>query len=300
MLRRRRDGASGDRCRRGRGSPLPPLVVSIGGGGRRKRRPYGTRRARALGDRAEGRGSPLPPSSCPSAEAGGARPPLRREGTVREDCLKRWSPLTLSVDAPRGTEEEFAQHSYLDSKEAVGRTSMGDPRRQGSGRAGCEPETWISESYSRILTCCICAGLRASEADDVAQDIWLWLLRQGTPALDRLDAVALRGRPEFHPSVPAKELPPEGSGRAPARRGARASNGLSPCRSSRRASCWTVSPPPSREIERRLLALIRTGHSLAEASRLLGIPRGSRAYYHQRLITCGRRELRVRRAAGHG
>lgn len=40
------------------------------------------------------------------------------------------------------------------------------------------------------------------------------------------------------------------------------------------------------ETERRMLALIRSGHSLAESARLLGIPRGSRAYYQGRLVAC--------------
>jgi len=48
------------------------------------------------------------------------------------------------------------------------------------------------------------------------------------------------------------------------------------------------------EMERRVLELIRKGYSLAEAARILKIPRGSRAYYHQRLIECGRRELHAR------
>ena len=44
--------------------------------------------------------------------------------------------------------------------------------------------------------------------------------------------------------------------------------------------------------ERSLLALIRRGYSLPEASRLLGIPAGSRDYYQGRLIAYGRRLLK--------
>ncbi len=176
---------------------------------------------------------------------------------------------------------------------------MGDPRRQGGDRSGCEPETWISESYSTILTSCVCAGLRRSEADDVAQDIWLWLLRQGTPALilsmPWLSAVArnfilryrrrsFRQKAREGRSLDAVPEP-------------RTAEPLRELESSELLDRVAAAVP---EIEQRLLALIRRGHSLAEASRLLGIPRGSRAYYHQRLITCGRRELRARTARPAG
>ena len=171
---------------------------------------------------------------------------------------------------------------------------MGDPRRQGSGRAGCEPENQISESYSRILKCCIYAGLPSSEAADIAQDIWLWLLRQGTPALivsmPWLSAVArnfiLRYRRR---SFRQKAREGRQLDAAPE---PRTSEPLPELEASELLDHVAAAVP---EIERRLLALIRRGYSLAEASRFLGIPRGSRAYYHKRLITCGRRELRARR-----
>jgi DNA-directed RNA polymerase specialized sigma24 family protein len=44
--------------------------------------------------------------------------------------------------------------------------------------------------------------------------------------------------------------------------------------------------------EQRLLALIRRGYSLPEASRLLGIPAGSRDYYQGRLIAYARRAMK--------
>jgi DNA-directed RNA polymerase specialized sigma24 family protein len=46
------------------------------------------------------------------------------------------------------------------------------------------------------------------------------------------------------------------------------------------------------ERERSLLALIRKGYSLPEASRLLGIPAGSRDYYQGRVIACARRAMK--------
>jgi len=182
------------------------------------------------------------------------------------------------------------------SKRVVGRTSTGDPRRQVTFRSGCEPETWISESYSRILTSCIYAGLRQSEADDIAQDIWLWLLRQGTPVLvvsmPWLSGVArnfiLRYRRRSFRQKTREGRPLD---TAPEPQTAET---LPELEASELLDRVAAAVP---EIEGRLLALIRRGHSLAEAARLLGIPRGSRAYYHQRLITCGRRELRGRTAS---
>jgi hypothetical protein len=52
------------------------------------------------------------------------------------------------------------------------------------------------------------------------------------------------------------------------------------------------------EKERQLLAFIRSGYTIATASRMLKIPRGSRAYFGGRLVECARRELRAREASG--
>ena len=62
------------------------------------------------------------------------------------------------------------------------------------------------------------------EAEDVAQDIWLWLLRQGTPALI-VSMPWLRRLPGISSFGTGEGALAEGSRRAPARRGARASDG---------------------------------------------------------------------------
>ena len=167
---------------------------------------------------------------------------------------------------------------------------MDDPL-QSRVRSGSDLEDWIESSYSRILKCCLCAGLSSSEADDIAQDIWLWLLREGRLARDVsmpwLSAVArnfiLRyrrrkyrqraheGRPlEGYPEPSTREVLPD----------------LEACELLDHVAVALS------ETERRMLALIRSGHSLAEAARLLGIPRGSRAYYQGRLVSCARRASR--------
>jgi DNA-directed RNA polymerase specialized sigma24 family protein len=46
--------------------------------------------------------------------------------------------------------------------------------------------------------------------------------------------------------------------------------------------------------ERKLLALIRCGYSMVEASKLLGIPPGSRAYHQGQLIAYARRVMKRR------
>jgi DNA-directed RNA polymerase specialized sigma24 family protein len=173
---------------------------------------------------------------------------------------------------------------------------MADPRLRAGARSGSGLEDWISSAYTRILKSCLCAGLAPSEADDIAQDIWLWLLREGRLARDvsmpwlsavarnfilryrrrkyrrrALEGCALDGYPE--PLTP--EVLPE----------LEADDLLD-----------RVAVALSKT-ERQMLALIRSGYSLAEAARLLGIPRGSRPYHQGRLVACARRELSRRGSA---
>ena len=167
---------------------------------------------------------------------------------------------------------------------------MDDPRLRSGIHSGTDLEEWIHTSYSRILKCCLCAGLAPSEADDIAQDIWLWLLREGRPArevsMPWLAAVArnfiLRYRRRKHrqstvegcsldvyPEPGTQEVLPDFEAGDLLDRVAAALS----------------------ETERRMLALIRSGHSLAESVRLLGVPGGSQGYYRGRLVACARREL---------
>src|SRR5262245_4356714 len=156
---------------------------------------------------------------------------------------------------------------------------------------GSDPDGWIRESYSRILATCVYAGLGPAEADDVAQDIWVWLLRQGAEgvySMPWLSAVAknfvLRYRRRSY--------------RRSVREG-RALDDVPEPQNWEEVQGHEINELLNQvaahvnETERQVLELIRKGYSLAEAARMLKIPRGSRAYYHQRLIECGRRELRV-------
>jgi DNA-directed RNA polymerase specialized sigma24 family protein len=150
------------------------------------------------------------------------------------------------------------------------------------------------EIYSQILRVCLKAGLGRAEAEDIAQDIWTWLLRSGSPSLARtapwLSAVAqnyvLRfrrraGRLRAREGVAIDAIPEPGCpGDAPARLEAREVL-------DRMAA---ILP----QTERHLLALMRDGHTLASAARILGVPRGSRAFHRARLVRAAREEMTVR------
>src|SRR5713101_5597506 len=55
------------------------------------------------------------------------------------------------------------------------------PRKDSRDRCEAYPEEAIRVSYGRITRACVCAGLSPMDADDVTQDIWMWMLRFGVP-----------------------------------------------------------------------------------------------------------------------
>jgi DNA-directed RNA polymerase specialized sigma24 family protein len=162
-------------------------------------------------------------------------------------------------------------------------------------RSGHQPEIYSDEairvSYVQITTACVCAGLSSADADDLAQDIWMWMLRVGVPiaviATPWLKAVVhnyiLRFRRRDYSHRVREGLPletvPEPAVCQP--EGEFESNELLD---------RVAALLPKRE--RSLLALIRRGYSLPEASRRLGIPAGSRDYYQGRLIAYARRAMK--------
>ena len=172
------------------------------------------------------------------------------------------------------------------------------------GSAGAGPvysEEAAAEIYSRILRVCVKAGLGRAESEDVAQDIWTWLLRSGSPTLALtapwLSAVAQNYVLRFR----------RRAGRLRAREGVAIDAIPEPgCPGdARRLEAREVLDRMAAVLprtERHLLALIRDGHTLADAARMLGIPRGSRAFYRARLVRAAREEMAARiggaRAAG--
>ena len=148
----------------------------------------------------------------------------------------------------------------------------------------------VAAIYSRIFQVCFTAGLSFRESEDLAQDVWEWLLRMGCPILAltapwlgavvhnyvlryRRRAVRLKNRE----GVCLESVPEPG--------GLLDTSSLEANETLDRIAA--VLP----RVERNLLILIRKGHSLARAADLLGIPRGSRAYYGGRLVSMARQGL---------
>ena len=137
--------------------------------------------------------------------------------------------------------------------------------------------------YARIFKACLVAGLSPFDAEDVTQDIWLWLWRSGRQSdalvTPWLGAVAQnfirrywRGRKRRslreHQAV-AETL---------ALRPVDGTEGLD----SRLSLDRMETRLPATEA--KLLRLVRRGCSFAQAVKELGIPRGSRSYFRKRLI----------------
>jgi DNA-directed RNA polymerase specialized sigma24 family protein len=165
------------------------------------------------------------------------------------------------------------------------------PWKSGGHRPETYPDETIRGSYVEISRACVCAGLSPADAEDLAQGVWTWMIRVGVPiaviatpwlkAVVRNYILRFRRRDYSHRVREGRPLEtvPEPAAWQP--EGLLESNEL--------LDRVAVLLPKR---ERSLLALIRRGYSLPEASRLLGIPAGSRDYYQGRLIAYGRRELK--------
>src|SRR5262245_25767865 len=155
------------------------------------------------------------------------------------------------------------------------------------------PDDSIRASYQLIVKACSCAGLAPADADDLAQDLWEWLIRTGVPmaviATPWLQGAVhnyilrFRRRSYWRDSREGRSLEatPEPQSLPPL-----------PVLESNELLDHVAAVLP--KTERSLLALIRRGYSTAEAARMLGIPRGSRTYHQGRLIAYARREMKRR------
>jgi DNA-directed RNA polymerase specialized sigma24 family protein len=149
----------------------------------------------------------------------------------------------------------------------------------------------VAADHASILGVCLAAGLARPDADDVAQDVWEWVLRNGMAAsavaAPWIAAVARNfimrsrrrsSRHRYREGVALEMVPePQASLAGPTLEAKELLDTLA-----------EILP----EKERALLLLVRKGHSLARAAEILGIPRGSRAYYSGRLIRVARRAIR--------
>jgi DNA-directed RNA polymerase specialized sigma24 family protein len=149
----------------------------------------------------------------------------------------------------------------------------------------------------RITRACLHAGLRPADAEDVAQDIWEWLLRTGHVALAQeipwLGAVAQNYIRRFWRRS-FRRLVRESA----AVRGGGRPDFEEPARGLERKEVLDRLTAALPDRERKLLTLIRNGYSLAEAARALKIPRGSLSYCGGRLVDYARREIERRRSTG--
>jgi DNA-directed RNA polymerase specialized sigma24 family protein len=149
----------------------------------------------------------------------------------------------------------------------------------------------ILRVYGRIAQTCRYAGLPRADSEDIAQEIWTWLLRAGELAealrADWMSAVTrnfiLRywrrtRRHAFREGISLEATAePEAFQSDPERHQAELLDRMN------------ARLPGT---ERNLLIFIRRGYSFIEAADALRVPRGSRAYFKRRLIDAGRRELR--------
>lgn len=162
----------------------------------------------------------------------------------------------------------------------------------GRGPESCEADG-ILRVYAQIAKACAHAGLQSPDAEEVAQDIWEWLLRTDRVAhaqqVPWLGAVAQNFIRRFWRRSYRQRVH-EGWGLTSARepRSREPAHDLETKEALDRV-CLALP-----EVERQLLTLIRSGHTLAEAARLLKIPRGSRAYYGGRIVEHARGQLQRR------
>src|SRR5262249_14815882 len=166
------------------------------------------------------------------------------------------------------------------------RTRDDDPSRK-------DPDDSIRALYGVISKTDFFASLTAADTDDVAQDLWEWLIRAGIPlavisapwlrAAVRNYIMRFRRRTAYHNAREGRSL--ESMPEPP-------SQPLLPLLESNELLDHVAAVLPS--TERRMLKLIRCGYTVADAARLLRIPAGSRDFYKGRIIAYARRELQRR------
>ncbi len=156
-------------------------------------------------------------------------------------------------------------------------------RRRGGSGTGPDSTKGITEAYALIRNACRVAGLADVDADDVAQDVFLWLTQSG-----RL--LALPPKPWL---IVATQNFVRRYQRRESRRIARESKAVA---ESTVTGCGIRPQPLDMKlsldrieerlpgVEGELLHQVRHGSSFAEAVRVLGIPRGSRSFFRKRLI----------------
>ena len=153
---------------------------------------------------------------------------------------------------------------------------------QGHSEPG--PDSGIPEAYVRILRVCQAAGMSPSDAQDVAQDVFLWLLlHPDLPAPTELKwlGVVVQNFIRRHWQAKKVRVARESLAHAEAAVFAREDDGAATVNA--RLSLDRIEGRLP-EVEARLLRTVRSGSSFAEAVKDQGIPRGSRTFFRKRLI----------------
>ncbi len=161
---------------------------------------------------------------------------------------------------------------------------MDAPCGQGSVEGGSEPFSEVlTHAYRRIRRACLLAGLAEADADDLAQDLLLWLVETG-----RLDAASVLP----WVGAAAQNFIKRYWRERWVRRTRESSAAIELERTERRQTGTGVDLKVSLDrlerrlpaVEAELLRLVRGGASFAEATRALHIPRGSLTFLRNRLI----------------
>jgi DNA-directed RNA polymerase specialized sigma24 family protein len=181
----------------------------------------------------------------------------------------------------RGGQRDWSD-SVLDAPSGSGSPGQAEaPAPPALGPKSCNesPDPSLAAAQDWILRVCRRAHLPAPDAQDLAQDVWLWLIESGRSA----EAASLPWLGGVAVNFVRRHW------RARSRRIERESRGLAG-RGSESVDFETrlsLDEMERRlpEREAKLLRLLRLGASFSEASNRLRIPRGSHDYYRKRLYT---------------
>ena len=151
---------------------------------------------------------------------------------------------------------------------------------------GAEPDSrdGIHEAYARVLRVCAFAGLTASDAEDVAQDLFLWLIRDKLlPTVVAVPWLEIVAQNFIHRHWRSRRVRKQRESLASAEAAvfARGDGGTEAVEVRLSLDRIERTVPL---VEVKLLHLVRRGRSFAEAVRVLGIPRGSRSFFRRRLV----------------
>ena len=144
------------------------------------------------------------------------------------------------------------------------------------------------EAHRRMLKSCASLGMRRADAEDVTQEVWIWLL--GSRALDPhrlrspwLEAVTRNFvRRHWRESFRRR--------RREQRWQELLMQGRAPIDRDRSLEARRVLKELNRRLsgkDKRVLSLVRLGFTFGEASVIVGVPRGSRHRIYRRLVRYG-------------